>query len=243
MNAVNFLRILILAGVFAATFSNACADEAALIKQAEENANAILKGDYAKIVDYTHPEVVEGMGGRESAIALTRRSMQQVESQGIKLVSVKNGKPSEIVLEGNELVAIVPYTMRSNANGKAITLESFVFGMSIPGTSRWVFMDGTTLSKEKIALRYPMFASKVSIPKVWNSLEDEIWAISDKMKKETGKTLKETVDERLAPEYDRLYRIIDSTGLRATIEREQGKKLKEIPLKTLKEILKAKGYE
>lgn len=227
-------------GIAAITLLRAQSDS--LLTQAQENANAMVAGDYAKSVDFLYPPIVERMGGKAAAIAMVRQSMQQMKAQGSEILAIEIGAPSETVREGDEDVAIVPVKMKMKSQGKNVRVDSYLVAISPAGRSKWAFMDGAQLPKEKIQTVFPVLASKVVIPERRNSLEEEIQDTFNKIEQKEGKPIDQVIQEGLA-ESKRVIALIDSKGLRSQIETAQGAKLEKIPVVTLKDILNKMGYQ
>lgn len=237
---MNNILIYTLLGVGTISLLNAQSN--ILVSQAKDNANAMIAGDYEKSVDYLYPPVVERMGGKDAAIAMVLQSMQQMETQGSKLLEIEVGVPSEIVREGDEDVAIVPVIMRMKHQSSNVRVHSYLVAISSAGKSKWAFMDGVQLPKEKIQTVFPALARTVEIPERRNFIEEEIEDTINRIEQKEGKPIDQVIQEGFA-ESKRVIALIESNGLRAQIEREQGAKLEKIPSVTLKRILREKGYQ
>lgn len=114
-----------------------------LIKRlVEEQQQALIRGDYARVVDMTLPKVIESLGGRDNAITEIKALVERVKSYGItfKLEGVE--MPTDFAKAGNTLYAVVPYTLQMSGAGMQITQTGFVIGVSSDEGQTWTFIDG-----------------------------------------------------------------------------------------------------
>jgi len=84
---------------------------AAMKKLAKEIVDSVVKGDYAKAIDTTHPAIVKEMGGRQKAIEIVETTMQQMKAQGYAIKSAEVGEPGQFLSEGKNAFVVIPTTM------------------------------------------------------------------------------------------------------------------------------------
>src|SRR5262245_50938779 len=93
-----------------------------LVKSKVEAMNtALIRGDYAKIADLTHPKVVEENGGREKMIATMKGAMEGLKSKGIVFRGAKVDLPTEFASAGGEMFTVVPFSLEITVPGQKIT--------------------------------------------------------------------------------------------------------------------------
>src|SRR5438045_2512650 len=68
--------------------------------QAEESQAALIKGDFGKLADLTHPKLVEKMGGKEKMVAYLTTEMKKMKEMGYEFKSVKVMAPGDPVRAG-----------------------------------------------------------------------------------------------------------------------------------------------
>src|SRR5262245_27261675 len=76
----------------------------------EKMQAATVKGDYETLIDLTHPKVVEKMGGRDKAVATTKKIMKDLADEGFVIKSMAAGQPSAPVRAGRDTYILVPTT-------------------------------------------------------------------------------------------------------------------------------------
>ncbi len=122
-----------------------------LALQARQNADAIVNKDYETSVRFTYPPVVEEMGGFQKMLSFVKASMAEMEAKGWVLERITVGKPSVIVIEGREDVAIVPTEMSMRIEDKEVRVNSYLVAISQNRGRSWYFFDGAAMPKEKLA--------------------------------------------------------------------------------------------
>jgi len=132
--------------------------------QAKQTADAMLNKDYETVIRFTHPSVVEAMGGFQKALAFIKTTMSELESKGGAYEAFRVGRPSAIVREGQENVAIVPTEMEVRIGNKRVRVNSYLVAVTRNRGKNWYFLDGAEMPKGKLAQMYPNLAARVEIP-------------------------------------------------------------------------------
>lgn len=154
--------------LFIAHFTLAADDEAekALVKRkAQEVGTAVIKGDFAKVVDLTYPKVVTAMGGREKMIAAVETGMKQMKTQGFSFRSLTAGTPGAFLTEGGNTFTIVPTTLEMGVPGGKAIAKGYLLGISADGGKAWTFVDGAGLeSKQQREIVLPKLPPMLKLP-------------------------------------------------------------------------------
>ena len=175
--AVIVFAVLILLTPHGAAAQTRLTEEAAkqLRAQAEESSRAFMEGNYERLADFTHPKVVELMGGREKMAAAVRKGMAGVKSQGFETLSyAPAAEPTQVLREGRETYAILPTKLRMRTPGAVIYVsESFMIAVSADDGKNWTFVSGATADAARLKLLMPEVADKLKLPTVRNYPETE----------------------------------------------------------------------
>jgi hypothetical protein len=124
-------------------------DRTAVRKIAKELGDATLKGDHAKVIDFTYDGIVKELGGRAKAIQTTNGIMKTLKTQGITFKTFEAGEPGEFHTEGGNTFVLVPTTVEMTIpNGKMIA-KSYLLGISADGGKTWKFADGAGLAQKE----------------------------------------------------------------------------------------------
>jgi hypothetical protein len=135
------------------------------VEQAKVVAKAVLDGDFAKVADFTHPKVVEIMGGREKMIAQTKAIMKTLKDMGVEIKSHTVGKPAEPVIDGKTVYVVISTSMSLTANGKNLETESYLLGMTTDAGKNWVFVDGAGMDRTEVRDKvFPKLPDGLKLP-------------------------------------------------------------------------------
>jgi len=106
-------------------------------KSAAKMQEAARRGDWAKVLEYTYPTLVERMGGKEKALAFMKK-----QAGGIKLRSVKLGEPTQAARVGDKTIQVtLPTQVRMAGPISEAEIESTLLGVSRDGGKTWTFVD------------------------------------------------------------------------------------------------------
>ncbi|MFM7148374.1 MAG: hypothetical protein ACKO23_00870 [Gemmataceae bacterium] len=138
----------------------------AVKKLAQELGAATMKGDNAKVIDYTYDTLVKAMGGREKAIEAVEAVMKQMKAQGITIKVFHAGDPGEFLTEGGNTFVVVPTRVEAVFSKGKVISKSYVLGISSDEGKTWKFADGSGIIKQK-ELReklLPKLPAKLKLP-------------------------------------------------------------------------------
>ncbi len=139
--------------------------------QADEVGKATLEGDFEKLVDYTHPKVVEKLGGKEKMVAFLKQDSGQMKPEGFELVSVDVNNVKQIENIDNHLFSIIPMNLTINSPQGKFSQESYLIGISSNNGETWKFISG--VSRERFRLLFPNVADKLEFPDIKQPIKIE----------------------------------------------------------------------
>lgn len=157
-------RSLTLLLILASAFSFGQVDPAKIKEQAEQMASALLHGDYETMVKFTHPKVVELIGGRDKMISLLKNGTLEMQQQGISFESVIIGEPSSIVKAGEDLHCLIPQTIFMKVPKGKLKTESHLLAISKDKGIHWVFIDTVKLDKDNVKMVVPNYNPELQLP-------------------------------------------------------------------------------
>jgi hypothetical protein len=112
-------------------------------QQAQACADAMLKGEFARFVDLTHPKLVELMGGRDKMIESLKKGTAQMKAQHTTIVAFNVAAPAGVIQNGKDgQLAIVPTNFELKAGKTKITQAGYLLGCSTDAGKTWTFIDG-----------------------------------------------------------------------------------------------------
>jgi hypothetical protein len=134
-----------------------------------------MEGDFERLADFTHPKVVELMGGREKMAEFVRKGMADMKTQGFETLSyTPAAEPTQVLREGRTLYAILPARLRMRTpDGVVFVSESFMIALSGDDGKNWKFVSGATADATRLKILMPEVADKLKLPAVRDYPEDE----------------------------------------------------------------------
>jgi len=132
--------------------------------QAEECVRAFMENDFERLAFYTHPKVVEIVGGRERMVAFLRKGVEEMKAEGFETLSYTPGAPTQVLRLGRQTYAVVPATLRMRAPKGVLVSESFMIAVSDDGGRRWTFVSGSGAEPAKLKVLFPAAASRLKLP-------------------------------------------------------------------------------
>jgi hypothetical protein len=111
-------------------------------KQAKQIGRAFMQKDYAFIVDWTYPRVVELGGGYDNMLGLITAEMEAIEREDSLVVkSFKVGKPYNLLQTNPEWYCIVPKISVFDMPTLTMISHSCLVGVSDDKGKSWTFVD------------------------------------------------------------------------------------------------------
>lgn len=132
--------------------------------EARKAAEAVLKSDFKTTADYTHPKVIEEIGGREKMILVMEDGDKKMRADGMQFESVDIGQPAQISENGNIVSALVPETVYLKVPQGYLKTESQLVAVSENKGEQWYFIDAASLTTETLGDFLPELAGKISLP-------------------------------------------------------------------------------
>jgi hypothetical protein len=139
-----------------------------LTEFANESRRAEQAGDYERVADLTHPEVLRQMGGRARAITLLREAMNELKSKGVRFGPTTMRQPLGVGESRGKWYGVVPYDSTiSGPDGTQEKIESHLFAESLDGGRTWKFVDGEGVGgdRSRLKLVMPDFPESLPVPR------------------------------------------------------------------------------
>lgn len=124
----------------------------------------MVKSDCNAMVAYTHPRLVELMGGKEVMIAMIKKMTKEQQAKGIGFESFSLKTPEEPKKIGKWLTAIITENIVLKVPEGTVNQESSLLGISEDEGKSWVFIDLLHTTPELLKKIIPDLADKIVIP-------------------------------------------------------------------------------
>lgn len=139
--------------------------KASALKHAQATSKATLDGDYRTVLQYTHPGILEIMGGMDSALALLENTFAGMKEQGFSFEKAEVVSVSDIVFEQEEYRCYVECFNQMKFNGMRIKSKSYLLGIYNQEVDIWYFLEAKQLKNTLLANEVlPDFETNLVIP-------------------------------------------------------------------------------
>jgi hypothetical protein len=159
MKPIVLLTALLLALAGHLSFAKAGPKPDEVKKLAQELAKAVVKQDYAGVIDLTHPAIVKEMGSRMKAIELIELMMK---GAGFSYKEMKVGDPGEFHSQGANTFVVIPIKLEVNSPRGLLRGDSYLLGISPDDGKTWTFVEGYSMEKAEKLL--PKLPEKLKLP-------------------------------------------------------------------------------
>ena len=146
---------------------------AAAEAQARRVGEALLAGDWNSFADYTHPKVLEKMGGRAKMKATIKAGLEDMKQQGIGFHAVRIGRPDRLFRAKGDLFTIVPQRVVMSTRKAKLRQDGFLLGISSDNGISWTFIDGAGTKKMDIREIVPHIPDNLKLPHLASPVLDE----------------------------------------------------------------------
>lgn len=140
------------------------AQNAALKKQAQDCAAAMMKQNYKQMAYYTYPPIVKTMGGEDKMATKIQNAMGQMLSQGVIFKSVTIGEVKDVVKSNGDLYSTVQDILQLSVKGTIITSSSYLLAYSHNNGIRWYFVDTAPMKNQNMKQLFPTYPPGYVIP-------------------------------------------------------------------------------
>jgi hypothetical protein len=131
------------------------------------NIKAVYAGDVATVLSYTHPVVIQSMGGKEQAKKTLTGVLSIFEEKNMKLVSLGFPEPP-IFIEGNENeLVLIPTLSVISVSEQLVESLNYQFGVRPKNSADWKYVEGSRITKENVRYFAPDFPDGIEFPKFY----------------------------------------------------------------------------
>lgn len=135
-----------------------------LYKQANSMLSAFKAGDHKTLLHYTHPNLIEYMGGSVKALEILRMATETLETRKVNIKKAEMGKITQNVLYNKTIQCVIPQIMEmqvGETNAKSI---SYIFCISYNEGKEWYFINADKEKEKSLRNLIPGISDKIIIP-------------------------------------------------------------------------------
>ena len=165
---VNQIRITMKKAIFIifCFFIISCSIQNSAIKQANILTNAMKTRKYEVTAKYTHPNIIEMLGGDKKYLQILAKGGKEMKNMGISYESIELGKPSGTVVAGNELHCLIPETITMKLKEGKMVSKSHLLAVSKDKGKNWTFIEVAMLDDETVKKVLPNYNTELKLPKM-----------------------------------------------------------------------------
>lgn len=132
--------------------------------QLNQLTESFIKSDYATLLKFTYPKLVEKAGGTDKAIEGIKKEIENLKNNGIVFKSIITGSPTLFVEAGDEIHTLIPQTATLNVIDGTLRSESSLIAISKDGGKTWYFIDTAYIDMTNVKETLPNYNDKLKIP-------------------------------------------------------------------------------
>jgi len=144
--------------------ADAISNNEAVQADVRTNLNAIYNGDVETVLGFTHPKVIEMMGGQTEAKAVLKTALSKTQTMGMALESLAFPDDSTFLKTDMNHFVIVPTKSIITANGQRVESLNYQFGIRAIGTSKWTYIEGSRINNQNVKTLFPDFPPDFHFP-------------------------------------------------------------------------------
>ncbi len=130
--------------------------------EAEKMMSAFKTNNYSILVKYTHPKIVDLMGGPEEAPKIIKQTMEGIE--GLESIEASVGEVLQLIDTGNEVQTVIPQLLVLKMQGMTYSSKNHLIGISSDKGKSWTFFDGNGFGEDLIREMFPNLSKDLVIP-------------------------------------------------------------------------------
>lgn len=135
-----------------------------IVKQANEMGQLLMEHDFRSFARFTHPKIIEMMGGLENMVAIMEKGMVEMESDGTRFLDVTFGEPTAVIKAGNELQCTLSQTISMKVSEGRVVAKSAMIAIWVDGGTNWVFIDTSGKDIQTLRSLLPDLSMDLFIP-------------------------------------------------------------------------------
>ncbi len=142
----------------------------ALARRVQSDIRQMMTASYASdpeaVLRYTHPAIIESMGGTTRAREEVGKALDKMKQIGLSVESFEFPAEPRFVRGKKRLFAVVPTKIVVKAGAQRAEVESFQVGIREDGGDAWTYVEGAKFAGGIRAKLFPDFPADYEFPPV-----------------------------------------------------------------------------
>jgi len=156
------LIVLFVAGVFTLKAQQYLVT---LKEQGTKMANSAVTGDYKTLLKYTHPKVIQAMGGTSKAYQIIANGMDKLKASGAEFEKASVGDHQQLIVGKTNIQCLITQNLSMKIQGNNIQTVTYLFCITYNGGKDWYFTDVGRGNDVQVRRLLPEMNPKIVVPK------------------------------------------------------------------------------
>ncbi|MES2765905.1 MAG: hypothetical protein V4642_08560 [Bacteroidota bacterium] len=131
---------------------------------ADKLNTAMINQDFETFAKYTHPKVIEVLGGAQKFKEMMTNGAKGMNDAGVRFISITNGEPGKIITKDNELQTILPQTIEMKTPTGRVKTKTALIAISSDNGKTWHFVDTFNSDLKRLQVMMPNLSNELVIP-------------------------------------------------------------------------------
>ena len=136
-------------------------------RDVETLLTALYAGDADTLLRFTHPLILERLGGLERAKPALAEIARQLQTKKLRVESLSFPSPPDLLDAKGRRFAIVPTLTVITAEGKRRESLNYQIGVLDAGASSWKYVAGSSYDATNVRSLFPDFPADYQFPKFY----------------------------------------------------------------------------
>jgi hypothetical protein len=138
------------------------------MNDAMQLTQSYLNENVAKLIQYTHPQVIASLGGKEVVAKSLKATFDNAKKSKVITEKNKIGKLLDFKQENGEYRCLIEKltVYQNTSEKKRIIQNNTMFGFYNKTTKKWTFVDGNKLIKGNAKNYFKDFKTAIKIPDI-----------------------------------------------------------------------------
>jgi hypothetical protein len=129
--------------------------------------NALYGDDIDTVLRFTHPDIIQMMGGASQAKTVLQKTLDQIQSAGMQVESLTFPETPTFTNSVAHEFVVVPTKLVLAVKGQRLESLNYQFGVRGVVQTNWTYVEGSRITAENVRMFFPDFPSGFGFPKVY----------------------------------------------------------------------------
>ena len=133
--------------------------------------HAVYDSDHETALRFTHPKILEMMGGKEKVTEALKEAFSTFEALDMSIESLAFPEAPRFFAGKENVYVTVPTLTIMVANGKRVESLNFQFGIRKQDEEEWTYIEGSRVTKESLKQLFSDIPESIELPPFYRKLK------------------------------------------------------------------------